>query len=280
MKKSSLPKPVPARVAFIGYGRMGRALAVGAAEAGAVARRRVAVFDAASEAAANARRDGFHRRNSVGEAVRGADLVFLCVKPQQMGDVLQSVRMELDRSGGRACFVSIAAGIPIRRIQAALGAGVAVIRAMPNTPALLLAGASAYSRGRAASPRHARWVERVLSAVGVAVPVSEARMDAVTAVSGSGPAYVFLLAEAMAKAGERLGLPAKIARALVHRTIYGAGTMLARRAESAAELRAQVTSPGGTTEAALRVLENRAFRAALEDAVRAAAKRSGELSRA
>jgi pyrroline-5-carboxylate reductase len=267
------------KVSFIGFGRMGGALAAGALAAKAVTVSRLTAFDPDPSALARARKLKIKRVPSEAAAAMAGDLVFLCVKPQQMQSTLAALSSMPLKERQARCFVSIAAGFPLERLERALGAGVPVIRVMPNTPALLRAGASAMSRGAAAKPIHEKWVRAVLEAVGASIPVPEDLMDAVTAVSGSGPAYVFYLAEAMTSAAERLGLPPELARALVRQTIFGAGAMLRSLPEPAEELRRQVTSPGGTTAAAMAVFDERNLKSLVETAVAAAAARSAELSR-
>ena len=158
-------------------------------------------------------------------------------------------------------------------------AEVAVVRAMPNTPALVGAGASAIAGGSRAVEADLDWAESILGSVGRVVRVTEAQLDAVTGLSGSGPAYVFLVAEALVEAGVLVGLARPVAEALVTQTLLGSARLLAESGRPAAELRADVTSPGGTTAAGLRALEDRAVRAALADAVVAATARSAELGR-
>ena len=267
------------KISFIGFGRMGGALAAGALEAGAIRADRVTVFDPDPAALRRAARLKFKKAATETDAVRAADIVFLCVKPQQMDDTLVRISGVAPSERQKRCFVSIAAGVPIGRLQDRLGGGVPVIRVMPNTPALLRKGASALSRGASAKAAHEKMVREVIEAVGDVVAVEERFMDAVTAVSGSGPAYVFYLAEAMTAAAESLGIDADVAARLVRQTIFGAGAMLHEREESALELRQQVTSPGGTTAAAIGRLDEKACRAALVEAIRAAAARSAELSK-
>jgi pyrroline-5-carboxylate reductase len=172
--------------------------------------------------------------------------------------------------------LSIAAGVTLRQLEAALGT-IPVVRAMPNTPALIGAGAAAIAAGSTAAPEDLEWAEQVLGAVGLVVRVTEKMMDAVTGLSGSGPAYVFLVAEAMVDAGVLVGLDRDTSAALTLQTLLGAARLLAESGDLPEALRAAVTSPGGTTAAGLRVLEQRAVRAAFLDAVAAAADRSREL---
>lgn len=173
--------------------------------------------------------------------------------------------------------LSVAAGVGTATLEQAAGESIPVVRAMPNTPALIRAGAAAVAGGRYATGEDLEWAKSILGAVGTVVEVPEASLDAVTGLSGSGPAYVFLVAEALTDAGVLAGLPREVADQLVRQTLLGAARLLAEGDEDPASLRAAVTSPGGTTAAGLRVLEERAVRAALLDAVAAAADRSREL---
>jgi pyrroline-5-carboxylate reductase len=174
--------------------------------------------------------------------------------------------------------LSIAAGVTTAAIEHACGSReVRVVRAMPNTPALVGAGASAIAGGSAATVDDLRWAESILAAVGVVVQVPEPALDAVTGLSGSGPAYVFLVAESLIDAGVLVGLPRDVSTTLAVQTLLGAARLLAESGDGAPALRAAVTSPGGTTAAGLRRLEDRAVRAAFLDAVAAATERSREL---
>jgi pyrroline-5-carboxylate reductase len=176
--------------------------------------------------------------------------------------------------------LSIAAGVPLARLEADLGEGVPVVRAMPNTPALVGRGAAAIAAGRSADGQDLAWAEGILSAVGTVVRVAEPLLDAVTGLSGSGPAYLFLVAEALTEAGVHAGLPRDTSAVLVVQTLVGSAHLLAETGEGPEALRAAVTSPGGTTAAGLRALEERAVRGAFLAAVEAATRRSRELGRA
>lgn len=173
--------------------------------------------------------------------------------------------------------LSVVAGATIAQLEGWIGPGAAVVRAMPNTPALLGTSASAIAGGNSATEQDLEWAEAVLSSIGVVVRLPERLLDAATGLSGSGPAYVFLVAEALVEAGVLEGLPREVSRVLTVQTILGAARMLAESGESAEVLRAAVTSPGGTTAAALRVLESRGVRAAFLDAVSASAAKSRAL---
>jgi pyrroline-5-carboxylate reductase len=180
---------------------------------------------------------------------------------------------------GTTKVMSVMAGVTLRRLETWLGPDVAAVRAMPNMAATVGAGVSAVAAGHGAGEEDLMWAERILGAVGCVVRVPEAWLDAVTGLSGSGPAYVFLMTEALVEAGERVGLPPEVSRTLALHTVAGAGRLLLESSVEPSALRAQVTSPGGTTEAGLKVLEERGVSTAFVDAVVAAARRSAELGR-
>jgi pyrroline-5-carboxylate reductase len=206
-------------------------------------------------------------------ALEGAELVVLAVKPQHLGTALASLP-----AAARPLFLSIVAGATLAGLRRQLGAGARVLRSMPNTPALIGAGISALAAEPDTDPSDLARAEAVLGAVGRVVRVPEALMDAVTGLSGSGPAYVYLFIEALTDAGLREGLPLATARELATWTALGAARMLAESGESPASLRERVTSPGGTTIAGLAALEAGGLRSALFAAVRAATQRSRELA--
>lgn len=209
--------------------------------------------------------------------VRRADVVLLAVKPQHMKHVLEDIGPVIRPS---QLILSIAAGITTRFIEKFLARGVPVLRIMPNTPALVGQGMAAIARGRFAKESHQHVARSIMETVGRVVTVPEKEMNAVTAVSGSGPAYVFYLAEAMRDAGVKLGLAPQIADQLVRQTVKGAGALLAQSRDEAHTLREHVTSPGGTTEAALKIMEKANVRKIISEALRRAAERSRELSQA
>jgi pyrroline-5-carboxylate reductase len=202
-------------------------------------------------------------------------VLVVAVKPGDVGTALRAAAGALARD---TLVVSIAAGVPTDVLETHL-AGQPVVRAMPNTPALVRCGATAVAAGTRATAEHLEQAAALLSAVGIVVQVPEHLLDAVTGLSGSGPAYVFLVAEALVEAGVLVGLPRDIAAQLAHQTLLGSATLLAGSDDGPEALRAAVTSPGGTTAAGLRALEARAVRAALADAVVAATERSRELGR-
>lgn len=201
-----------------------------------------------------------------------ADGTVIAVKP---ADVPAACRSAAAAGSGRV--LSIAAGVTLATLEAALAPGTAVVRAMPNTPALVGLGASAIAPGGAAGDDDLAWAESLLGAVGTVVRVKEPLLDAVTGLSGSGPAYVFLVAEALIEAGVLAGLPRDVSASLSIQTILGAATLLAQGDDGPEALRAAVTSPGGTTAAGLRTLEQHGVRAAFLEAVAAATERSREL---
>lgn len=208
--------------------------------------------------------------------VARTDVVFLAVKPQQIGAALASLR---DAIRTDALVVSIAAGITLERLAAGLPARQRIVRVMPNTPCLIGQGASGFSLGEHATAADAKLVATLLSAVGAAFEVPEAQLDAVTGLSGSGPAFVYSMIEALAEGGTAAGLPAELAAELAARTAAGAAAMVLQTGETPAVLRERVASPGGTTVAGLAVLMERGFQEGITAAVQAAARRSAELGK-
>jgi pyrroline-5-carboxylate reductase len=260
-------------VGVVGGGRMGEALAAGLLEAGWAADGiAVAEIDPERRHALEQGLPGVRVVPSPAWAAADADVLVVAVKP---GDVTAALETCAPALGDRALVLSIAAGVRIATLEAAAPAH-AVVRAMPNVPAVVGKGAAAIAAGALADETHLELAERVLGAVGIVVRVPESQLDAVTGLSGSGPAYVFLLAEAMIDAGVLVGLPRATADALVRQTLLGAATLLDEEGASPESLRAAVTSPGGTTAAALQSLEVHGVRAALLDAVEAATRRSRE----
>ncbi|HSH27904.1 MAG TPA: pyrroline-5-carboxylate reductase, partial [Wenzhouxiangella sp.] len=259
----------------IGGGNMGRALISGLIAGGTLAES-IHVADPGEDQRRSLADDlgvTVHADNA--EAARGAHVLVVAVKPQVMDEVLASVARVVDTE---TLVISVAAGMPIARIKERLGGHDRIVRAMPNTPALYQAGMTglAAAGGVTDSDRHR--AEQVLEAAGeIAWVEDEALMDVVTAISGSGPAYFFALVEQLTAAGERAGLSAKTAARLARQTAFGAGTMLARSDVDAGELRKRVTSPGGTTAAALESLSENGFERIVDEAVQAAIKRGREL---
>jgi pyrroline-5-carboxylate reductase len=210
------------------------------------------------------------------ENVGQTDVIFLAVKPQTMDQALASLRASIQPN---ALVVSIAAGVTLARIGAALPPQQRIVRVMPNTPCLIGKGASGYSLGEHATENDGKLVAKLLSAVGAAFEVDEAMLDAVTGLSGSGPAFVYSMIEALTEGGAAAGLPPELAAELAVRTAAGAAAMVLETGDTPAVLRERVTSPGGTTLAGLGVLAERRFNQAVVEAVQAAARRSAELGR-
>lgn len=211
----------------------------------------------------------------VAEAAAGAAIVVLAVKPQDMSGLLAEIHESI---GTETLVISIAAGISTEYLENRLPANTGVVRVMPNTPAQVDEAMSVLSAGRHCTPEHLAQAERLLSAFGKVIILDEKHQDAATAISGSGPAYIFYVTEAMIEAGVLLGLPRSTATEMVVQTLYGAATMIRETGEHPSILREQVSSPGGTSVAALRALEDHKVRAAFMTAIEAAARRSHELS--
>jgi len=263
------------RIAFIGGGVMAVALIRALEENGLASPDRIVASDllpARREALAalGARAVADNR-----EAVDGADLVILAVKPQVVPIVLEDIR---DSLAAGALVVSIAAGVTLEQIEARLPAGVPVVRVMPNTPVQVSAGAAGIARGRSATPEHAEQVLRLFNAAGRAVEVPERLLDAVTGLSGSGPAYVCLIIEALADGGVKEGLPRDVALTLAAQTVLGAAKLILETGHHPAQWKDMVATPGGTTIAGLAALESGGLRGTLIAAVEAATRRSRELS--
>lgn len=262
------------RLGFLGCGKMASALIGGILDARLATAQEIFASDPAP-AALHALEAARGIRTVAGnrELAQAADVLLLCVKPQDALEALASVREVL---AGKL-VISIVAGLTLARLEEATGGAARVIRVMPNTPALIGEGAAALSRGRAATVEDAEVARQIFSAVGLAVEVKESLLDAVTGLSGSGPAYVYLFIEALADGGVRMGLPRALALELAAQTVAGAARMVRESGEHPAVLRDQVTSPGGTTSAGLEALEAGAVRSDLIRAVRAATERSREL---
>jgi pyrroline-5-carboxylate reductase len=268
----------PDRIAFIGGGNMARSLVGGLVARGHAAADIVVSEPVAAAREALAREFGVRATDDNATAAGDASVVVLAVKPQVMRDVCTGLRASI--AGRGALVVTIAAGITTTQIAGWLGAGTAIVRAMPNTPALVGAGASGLYATPDATPAQRAAAEALLEAAGIVAWIDdEALMDAVTAVSGSGPAYFFLLIEALQSAAEKQGLPAAAARALVVQTALGAARMATEGGEDAATLRRRVTSPGGTTQAAVESLEANGFARLVDEAVARATARGRELAR-
>lgn len=260
-------------VAVLGVGAMGEALVSGLLRAGwepsevSLCVRRIERGDVL------AKQTGCSVSLTARDAVANRDVVVIAVKPRDVSQLVEPISSVLTED---QLVLSLAAGVTTASYEAMLP-GSRVVRAMPNTPAIIGEGVTGLAAGSRASTQDLDVARTILGAVGNVRIMDESLLDAVTAVSGTGPAYVFLLAEALTEAAIREGLPRDIAESFVNQTVRGAGYLLTATDRTPSELRAQVTSPGGTTAAAVHVLEERGFRALIEDAVRAAARRAGEL---
>jgi pyrroline-5-carboxylate reductase len=259
-----------AKLVVVGGGKMGEALIGGLIAAGWAPPGDIAVVE--KLAARRAELEQAHAGLVVTDAVVAAEGAIVAVKP---GDVEQACKLVTDAGATRV--LSIAAGVRLTDLERWCAPGTAVVRAMPNTPAMIGAGAAAIAAGSAAGDDDLTWAEEILRAVGEVARVPESLLDAVTGLSGSGPAYVFLVAEAMIEAGVLVGLPRDISVTLALQTLLGSARMLVESGTTAESLRAAVTSPGGTTAAGLRALEQHGVRAAFLDAVAAATDRSKAL---
>ncbi len=266
----------PAAIAFLGVGNMGEAMLRGLLKAGHPGPLLQAYDTRTERLLALAGETGFRACSGPAQALEGASVVVLAVKPQSMDALLAQVGGAL--SPGQT-VVSIAAGVTLERLARALPPGTPLVRVMPNTPGLIGRGVSAFCLSLGTPESAAAVVEALLAPLGAVLRVDEARMDAVTALSGSGPAYVFLFMEALQAAGEALGLPPEAAFTLAARTLDGAAAMVLAGERAPRDLRAAVTSPGGTTAAALKVLEEGGFVPLVARALAAARDRSAELGR-
>jgi pyrroline-5-carboxylate reductase len=262
-------------VGIIGAGSMAQALVGGLVGGGFLSPRRIWATNRRDESRLRELASwGVRTTRSKADVCRHADVLVLAVKPKDAAECLAELRGLV---GGRHLVVSVMAGIGTSLIEGQLGEGVRVVRAMPNTSSAIRESATAIAGGRWATAEDLALVATLLGAVGQVVIVQESELDAVTALSGSGPAYVYLLLECMAEAGAAVGLDPQVARRLALQTVFGSAKMARETGREPAELRARVASPGGTTVAALEVLERSGFREALTRAVARAAERSREL---
>ena len=262
-------------IGFVGAGQMARALAGGFVAGELIDGSQVHACDLSQAAldAFAAQVTGASTSSAIDEVAK-CDIVFLAVKPQHISGVLESLQPHIT---DKQLVVSIAAGVTLAKLAEGLAHGVRIVRVMPNTPCLVRKGACGFSLGAAATNEDGRRVEQMLSSVGVTVQVDETHLDAVTGLSGSGPAYVFVMIEALADGGVAMGLTRDVALKLAAQTVLGAAEMVATGGGHPGELKDQVTSPGGTTIAGLKALEDRGIRASLMAAIEAATIRSREL---
>jgi pyrroline-5-carboxylate reductase len=264
------------RIGFIGAGQMATALAQGLTRKGLVAAEQILASDVSQECRERfTKAIGARTTADNAETARWADVVVLAVKPQHLSKALAPLRAVITPA---KLVISIAAGVRLTALEEALGAGVRFVRVMPNTPCLVGEGACAFALGKAASPDDEQLVQQILSAVGMAIAVDEKLLDAVTGLSGSGPAYVYMMIEALSDGGVRMGLPRSVATQLAAQTLRGAAQMVLATGEHPGVLKDRVTSPGGTTIAGVAALEAGGMRAALIAAVEAATRRSVELA--
>jgi pyrroline-5-carboxylate reductase len=264
-------------IAFLGGGNMAEALIKGLIAAGTTKPDRILVADVSSDRLGylNKTYGVIAQKNNL-EAARGADIVILSVKPAVIEKVLAEIASVLD---DKKLVISIAAGIALAKLEKALKDGSRVVRVMPNTPALVLAGAAALAAGKHATPEDLAAAQGIFHSVGRTVIVEEKLMDAVTGLAGSGPAYVFMIIDALSDAGVKAGLPRPLALELAAQTVYGSAKMVLETGEHPGKLKDMVTSPGGTTIEGLHALEKGKLRATLMNAVEAATARSRELGK-
>ena len=265
-------------VGFIGLGQMASALVAGFIRAQIVEPSRVVGYDVSEAAAAKfvnaTKATAFSNPEDV---VNHADVLFLAVKPQYMAGALVPVKQALASDPSRPLIVSIAAGLPISYFETALSDKIRLARVMPNTPCLVGEAASGFALNANATSEDGALVKSFLETVGVAFELPESQLDAVTGLSGSGPAYVFMAIEALADGGVKVGLPRQVALTLAAQTLKGSAEMYLQTKRHPGELKDAVTSPAGTTIAGVAALEERGFRSALIEAVERGAVRSREL---
>lgn len=263
------------KIGFLGAGKMASALAKGFLSAKIVAPDQLIASDVYEGARAAFSKDvGATATASNLDVIRFANVLVLAVKPDQVTNVLSEMKPAFTRD---QLLISIAAGVPLKKMEAALPDNARVIRVMPNTPALVGAGASGYALGSSATPEDGALAQKLLAAVGVAFAVKESLLDAVTGLSGSGPAYVFNIIEALSDGGVAAGLPRDISTKLAAQTLLGAAKMVLETGQHPGALKDAVTSPGGTTIEGLHEMEKAGVRGALMNAVRAAADKSKRL---
>ncbi|MDR0520688.1 MAG: pyrroline-5-carboxylate reductase [Planctomycetaceae bacterium] len=265
------------RIGFIGTGHMARALSRGFLQAQIITAQRLFGYDTSTEAAHKfTDQTGGTRTGSVKELVSGTDVVFLAVKPQQMGEVLHEIG-SLRAHGNNPLWITIAAGIPIQTYLKEIGNTARLVRVMPNTPCLVGAGVSGFCVSEGAKPEDVKLATDLLTTVGIAIQFPERQLDAVAGLSGSGPAYVYMMIEAMADGGVKMGLSREHALQLAAHTVFGSAKVVLNTSDHPSVLKDKVCSPRGTTISAVHSLEQSGFRAALIGAVETATLRSREL---
>jgi pyrroline-5-carboxylate reductase len=265
----------PPKFAFLGAGNMAEALVTGILKANLASPANISVTDISSIRLEHFQKTfHVHVGSNNADAVKSADLVVLCVKPQVMNTVLSEVK---DQLIPKHILISVAAGYSLGHIQSHVGKNVSLIRAMPNTPAVIQEGVTALAGSVDISPHHLQLAQSIFESIGRVVIVEESLMNAVTGLSGSGPAYIYLVIEALIDGGVLVGLPRTVASVLAAQTVLGAARMVLESGEHPALLKDRVTSPGGTTIAGLQQLESGKLRGTLIKAVEAATTRSQEL---
>ena len=265
------------KIGVIGAGKIGSAIVRGIIRAGLVAKDQVMASDVSDELRQSIAGElGIGVTADNGQVCDFADTVILAVKPQIVDSVLEEVAKKL---GKTKLLVSVAAGVPLSRLEVHLEKGTRVVLVMPNIPCVVGAGAAGYAGGAHATAKDMEKVGLILNSFGIGLAVEEKYLDAVTGLSGSGPAYVFLFIESLADGGVQMGLARDVALKLALQTVYGAARMALESGKHLGELRDEVTSPGGTTIAGLYALEQKGFRGTVMDAVVSATRRSQELGK-
>ena len=265
------------KIGVIGAGKIGAAIARGVIRAGLAAKENVMASDVSAALRQAATQElGIKTTGDNGELCDFADIIILAVKPQIVDTVTREIARKL---GTTKLLVSVAAGVPLSRIEAGLAKGARVVRVMPNLPCVVGAGAAGYAGGGHATTAGLDRVGTILNSFGVGMAVEEKYLDAVTGLSGSGPAYVFLFMEALADGGVQVGLTRDVALKLAMQTVYGAAKMALEGSKHLGELKDEVTSPGGTTIAGLYAMEQKGFHGTVMDAVVSATRRSQELGK-
>jgi pyrroline-5-carboxylate reductase len=263
------------KIGFIGGGKMGEALCKGIIKAELSSADNIIMSDVVAERCKFLHQEmGVKTTQNNKDVVSFADVIVVAVKPQLMGEVLNNVKNDIT---GRHLVVSIAAGIPIKFIESRLLPGARIVRVMPNTPCLVSASATAYALNKYATNVDSQLVSRIFSAVGKAFQLDEKYLDAVTGLSGSGPAYVYMFIEALSDGGVKMGLPRDVATVLAAQTVLGAAKMVLETGQHPAQLKDAVTSPGGTTIEGISKLEEGGLRSTLINTVEAAALKSKKL---
>jgi len=267
--------PSKLTIGFLGAGKMATALAKGFVRADLVTAKQIIGSDPSEAARAAFARDiGSKTTAFNSEVAQFAQVLLLAVKPDQVGNVLNEIREDIT---GKHLIISIAAGVPLAKLEHALPAGTRIIRVMPNTPALVGASATAFALGKSALGQDAAVAQELFSSVGDAYQLKESLLDAVTGLSGSGPAYVYLVIEALSDGGVASGLPRDVATRLAAQTVLGGAKMVLETGQHPGALKDMVASPGGTTIEGLHELEKGKLRATLINAVRAATEKSRKL---